>query len=91
MPWNKTLAVLLVSIPFTAVQADSCEYEKKVDVSFDMNGVDSAQVHTIAGDEVIAGISGSNEAIVKATICASSQKLLDNCLLYTSPSPRDEL
>ena len=43
----------------------------------------------LKGKNVLLGVTGSIAAYKIATLASSLKKLECNCLLYTSPSPRD--
>ena len=60
-----------------AAQAEDCKYEKEIESTLDLAGTQSLTVLAKAGRLSINGKSGTDEAVIKGRICASSEEWLD--------------
>lgn len=75
--WAVVLACLfLYDLASNVVFADSCKFEKEIDLTLDLTDSDSLIILAAAGDLDISGVPGSNQAVIHARVCASKEQWL---------------
>jgi hypothetical protein len=75
--WAVILAGLLLLQFSTEASADWCKYEKDIEKTLDLSSSDVLKITAAAGDLEIAGVSGTDQAVIRGKACASKQEWLD--------------
>lgn len=86
--WALVLTALLLYQFSTNASAESCKYEKLIDRTMDLSGSDVLSIVAAAGDLDITGVSGSDQAVIRARICASTESWLEQSDVITTPGKR---
>ena len=89
--WATLLAVLLVFQFSNEVSADSCEYEKEIDLTLDLSGSEVLAISAAAGDLEVRGVAGSDEAVIHGRVCVSKQAWLDDADVETIAGKRAQI
>lgn len=74
-----------------SVHAWNCKYEQNLDQVLDLSGSDVLAVNAAAGDLQIRGVPGSDEVVIRGTVCASDEELLAAAKVLTEGGPRAEI
>jgi len=86
--WALVLTALLLYQFSTSASADSCKYEKLIDMTMDLSGSEVLSIVAAAGDLDIVGVSGSSQAVIRARVCASTESWLEQSEVITTPGKR---
>jgi len=89
--WVVVLATLLLYQFSSAVSADNCKYEKKIEKTLDLSNSDSLKIAAAAGDLDVAGVPGAREAVIHGRVCASKEAWLEQTDVYTETGKRAEI
>lgn len=86
--WALLLTALLIYQFSTEAFAESCKYEKKIEKTLDLSKSEILNINARAGDLDIVGVSGSNEALIHARVCASKEAWLEQSEVSTTSGKR---
>ena len=89
--WAVLLAALLIVQFSTKAFAESCKYEKTIEMTLDVASADSLSIYAMAGDLDVIGVPGSGAAAISGRACASRQEWLDASTVETRPGDRPEI
>ncbi len=78
------LARLILLLLFPAgAHAEDCKFDKKIDTTLDLSSSETLTVIAGAGRLSITGETGTDEAVIKGTVCASKEEWLDESSIET--------
>ena len=82
--WAVVLAGLLAFYFSSEASADSCKYEKDIELTLDLSSSEMLTVTAGAGSLEIKGVDGSGEAVINGKACASKEDWLAESGVSTS-------
>lgn len=74
--WAVLLICLLAYQVSTSARADSCKYEKDIDLTVDLSGSELLAIVAGAGSLEITGVSGADKAVIRGKVCTSKEEWL---------------
>lgn len=89
--WALVLASLLVYQFSSEAVADSCKFEKKIDMTLDLSNSELLAISAVAGDLEINGVSRSDQALISGRACVSKESWLDDSNVETKAGQRAEI
>jgi len=89
--WAIVLACLLVFQFSSEAVADSCKYEKKIDMTLDLSNSELLTISAVAGDLEVSGVSGSDQASIRGRACVSKETWLDAANVETTTGKHAEI
>ena len=81
--WALALAGLLLSLFSSVALADSCKFEKNIDLTLDLTDSNTLSVLAAAGELDITGVSGTDLAVINGRVCASKEAWLEESRVNT--------
>ena len=82
--WALLLTGLLLYQFSTEISADSCKFEKEIDLTLDLSASEVLAINAAAGDLDVVGVSGSDQAVIRGKVCASKESWLEESNVSTS-------
>jgi len=82
--WALVLTGLLLYQFSNEALADSCKFEKDIDLTLDLANSNTLSIYAVAGDLDVVGVSGSDQAVITGKACASKEAWLDESRVNTS-------
>jgi DUF4097 and DUF4098 domain-containing protein YvlB len=89
--WAILLSCLLLYQFSTDVRADSCKYEKDIELTLDLDSSDSLAINAAAGDLEVRGVAGLDKAVINGRVCVSKQAWLDDAQVETIAGNRAQI
>lgn len=89
--WAIVLAALLIYQFSSAASADSCQYEKKIEKTLDLDNSDTLSINAGAGDLEVVGQAQTDVAVIHGRVCASKEAWLEKTDIYTAPGQRAKI
>ena len=89
--WALVLASLLVYQFSSEAVADSCKFEKKIDMTLDLSNSELLAISAVAGDLEVNGVSGSDQALIRGRACVSEESWLDDSKVETKAGKHAEI
>ena len=89
--WALLLGGLLLYQFSTEVLAESCKYEKEIDLTLNLSSAETLSILAAAGDLDVVGVADTDQAVIKARVCASKEKWLEESNVITNTGKRAEI
>ncbi len=82
--WALVLSGLLLYQFSSEALADSCKYQKDIDLTLDLSHSNTLSIYAAAGDLDVVGVSGSDQAVISGKACASKEEWLEESSINTN-------
>ena len=89
--WTVVLAGLLAFHFSNEALADSCKYDRDIDLELDLSNSDELAIAAGAGSLEITGKPGASKAVIRGRACASKEDWLEKSTVETSGGARAEI
>lgn len=82
--WTPLLIGFLLIQVSGAAMGGSCKFTKDIDLTLDLSDSNTLSILAAAGELDVAGVSGTDTAVISAKVCASKEEWLEDSQVNTS-------
>ena len=82
--WAVLLTALLLYQFSAETMAESCKYEKNIDITLDLSNSEILTIAAAAGDLDIIGVAGAEKATIHGRVCVSKESWLESSEIHAT-------